>query len=145
MTLLWREDVSHLLASNLNLSKQGLKSNLKRLQRNPELFQMYDDVIREQIELEIVEKIPDLQQFLIKNPTASFLPHMGVFKLNNETTKCRIVFLSNLAENKSNQNNSISHNQAMLSGPNLNQKIATALLKLRFDKYLMCFDLPKPS
>ena len=142
MPLLWREEVAHLLPSNCNLSKQVLGSNLKRLQKDPDKLEMYDNVIKEQLKLGIVEKIADIQQFLAENPNSSFLPHMGVFKLNNETTKCRIVFLSNLVASRP-QKSSISHNQAMLSGPNLNQKITTAILKLRFDRHLLCFDLQK--
>ena len=143
MPLLWREEVAHLLASNLHLSKQVVKSNLKRLTKNPERLKMYDDVIQEQVKLGIIERIANVPQFLEENPTASFLPHMGVFKLNNETTKCRIVFLSNLIAGISNNKSTISHNQAMISGPNLNRKITTAILKMRFDKHLLCFDLQK--
>ena len=51
--------------------------------------------------------------------------------------------MSNLAEKNPRLPQTISHNQAMLSGPNLNRKITTAILKLRFDKYLLCFDLKK--
>ena len=141
MPLLWRGEVSHLLASNYNLALQILRSNLKRLQGNPVRLQMYDSVIKEQVGMGIVEQIPNLKQFLTENPTASFLPHMGVFRMSNETTKCRIVYLSNLAEKLASC--SISHNQAMLSGPNLNRKITTAILKMRFDEYILCFDLQK--
>ncbi|XP_064096673.1 uncharacterized protein LOC135208434 isoform X1 [Macrobrachium nipponense] len=68
---------------------------------------------------------------------------MGIFNLDRDTTKCRIVFLSNLCENSSKSNPVISHNQAMWAGPCLNQKISTSLFQIRFDKYLMCFDLKK--
>lgn len=37
----------------------------------------------------------------------------------------------------------VSHNQAMMSGPCLNHKLATTIMKLRFDKNLICFDLKK--
>ena len=56
--------------------------------------------------------------------------------MNKETTKCRVAYLSNLAE--PNDSHPIGHNQAMLSGPNLNRKIMTAILKLRFDKHILC-------
>ena len=79
MPLLWRGDVSHLLASNYNLLLQILKSNLKRLKINPERLQMHDNVVKEQVGMGIVELIPNLTQFLTENPTASFHPHMGVF------------------------------------------------------------------
>ena len=141
MPLLWRSEVAHALASNYYLS-QVLKSNLKRLQ-NTDCLILYDAVIKEKVQLGIVDQVLNLTQFMTENPTASFLSHMGVFKLDRETSKCRIVYLSNLAEKSSTGKGSISHNQAMLSGPNLNRKMTTAVLKLRFDKYLICFDLKK--
>ena len=39
--------------------------------------------------------------------------------------------------------NKISHNMAMLPGPNLNHKITTAVLMNRFDKFLLIFDIEK--
>ena len=44
---------------------------------------------------------------------------------------------------KTSSQEAVSHNQAMLSGPNLNNKITSALLQYRFDKYFLCFDLSK--
>ena len=67
---------------------------------------------------------------------------MAVFKPEKETTKCRVVFLSNLCESNKHKL-SISHNQAMHSGPTLNQKLSSALLQLRFDSYLLTYDLKK--
>ena len=68
---------------------------------------------------------------------------MGVFKPERETTKCRVVFLSNLCERNPSQSVTLSHNQAMLSGPSINQKITTSVLHLRFDSKLLCFDIKK--
>ena len=67
---------------------------------------------------------------------------MGIFKLSRETTKCRVVFLSNLCERMSNSN-ADSHNQAILPGPCLNHNITTSVVLLRFDKFLITFDLMK--
>ena len=85
----------------------------------------------------------NLDQFRTEYPNHSFLPHMGVFKLDRETTKCRIVFLSNLCEADNSKSSSVSHNQAIHSGPNLNQKLSSSLLQLRFDEKLLCFDICK--
>ena len=141
MPILWHEQASHLLGNNKNLSLSILKTNLKKLERNPDKLAMYDEVIKEQATAGIIEKIENLPEFLKEHPNSSFLPHMGVFRPENETTKCRVVMLSNLKENG--KENQISHNQAMLSGPNLNHKISTALNKIRFDKFLFSFDIKK--
>ena len=50
--------------------------------------------------------------------------------------------MSNLYD-KNSVDPKISHNMAMHSGPNLNQKLTTSLMLLRFDKNLLCFDLKK--
>jgi len=68
---------------------------------------------------------------------------MGVFKLGRETTKCRIVFLSNLCERDKSRNITVSHNQSIHSGPDLNGKLATSILQLRFGSHLLCFDIVK--
>ena len=61
--------------------------------------------------------------------------------MDKETSKCRVVLLSNLVQKGTKP--AISHNQAMLCGTNLNSKISTAITKLRFDSYLMIFDIKK--
>ena len=105
---------------------------------------MYDAVIKDQVVLGIMEQVHDLQQFPADNPNASFLPHLGVFRLDHQRTKCRVVYLSNPTEKNNKSSPSTSHNQALLSGPNLNRKKNTiGILKVIFDIFLLCFDLQK--
>ena len=141
--LLWNSDVAHLLGKNFNLSKSILLSNLRKLKDKPEFLHLMDDVFKEQVELGIIERISDLDEFMTINPSHSFLPHMGVFKLKRETTKCRIVFLSNLCGNIRSQSMTVSHNQAIHSGPDLNGKLSSSILQLRFGLKLLCFDVIK--
>ncbi|XP_068207392.1 uncharacterized protein [Palaemon carinicauda] len=101
-----------------------------------------DKVFKEQESMGIIERINNLPEFIREHPNHSFLPHMGIFKMDRETTKCRIVYLSNLCQQDSSKP-SISHNQAIYSGPNLNQKLSSAILHLRFGQKLLCFDLCK--
>ena len=136
MPLLWNSKVSQLLGKNFNLFMIILKSNLKKLQKNPTRLKLMDEAIKEERN-NIIEIIENLDQFLQEHPEASFLPHMGVFKLNRETTKCRVVFLSNLCEKGPAKVQTISHNQAIHAGPCLNQKLSSVLLHLRFDKHLV--------
>ena len=144
MPLIWNTKVDHLLGTNRNLALQILKSNFKKLSRDgKDRLKMIDQNFKEQRELGIIEKIGDLDKFLEENPRHSFLAHMAVFKPDRDTTKCRVVYLSNLCEKDPSKAVTLSHNQAMLSGPCLNQKITTALLHLRFDTKLLCFDVRK--
>ena len=140
--LLWNSKYQHMLSDNYNLSKKMLLSSRKKLLKNETNLLLMNDVVRELENLEVIEKINNIEQFRAENPYSSFLAHMPIIKPNKETTKCRMVFLSNLCE-KFNDERNISHNQAMLSGPCLNQKLSVALLLLRFDEKLLCFDLKK--
>lgn len=143
MPLLWNGRVSHRLASNFNLAKAVLKGNFRKLQSNELYLKMYNESILEQFNNGIIERIEDVPSFLREHPNASFLAHMGVFKLSRESTKCRVVYLSNLCEKDPRNPMTISHNQAMYSGPNLNKKISTSIIKLRFDSFLLNFDIAK--
>ena len=120
MPLLWRTDVSHLLGRNYKLAKAILDSNFKKLIKKPSYINLMDESFKEQVKLGILEPIPDLEGFMQENPGYSFLAHMGVFRLKRETTKCRVVYLSNLCGNDSGLPVTVSHNQAMHSSPSLN-------------------------
>ena len=141
MPLAWNDRNYHLLSNNFQLCKQILSSTHKKLQKDPTKLAMYDAVFKEQLDMGIIEKICDVDEYLKLHPECSFMSHMGVFRMEHDSTKCRVVFLSNLCERKNGKG--FSHNQVMLPGPCLNQKMITAVTLLRFDKYLITFDLRK--
>lgn len=141
--LLWQTANSHLLANNFNLCQKVLHSILKKVNKITGGLEMVDNVIKEQIESNVVERIEDLSEFLLQNHDSSFLAHMPVFKLSRNSTKCRVVYLSNMAEKARGKGFSVSHNQAMMTGPCLNRKLETSVSLLRFDPLLLIFDLQK--
>ena len=143
MPLLWNSKVAHFLGTNYNLSYKILHSNLKKLSRIENGLKLTDAVFRDQEESGVIERIHDLKQFRLDNPQCSFLPHMSVMKPERETTKCRVVYLSNLCEKNGTDNVTLCHNQVIHSGPNLNKKLTTSLLLLRFDKFVLTFDIKK--
>ena len=142
MPLPWRQEALHLLGTNYWLAKKILNSNLKKVQNNSDKLKIIDNVFQEQIESGIIEKIPNVQEYVKCNPDSNFLAHMAVFRPGSISTKCRVVFLSNLNE-KSADKDSLSHNQVLHAGPSLNQKITTALMHLRFGEYMLTYDLKK--
>ena len=107
-----------------------------------ENFKLIQDNVNELENLGIIQRIHDFNEYLREHPTHSFLPHTYVFKPDNETTKIRMVFMSNLSENFPN-NKVVSNNMAMHSGPTINSKLTTSLILLRFDPKLLIFDLKK--
>lgn len=82
MPLLWNSKISHLLGQNYNLSYTILMSNLKKLKENSKFLQLMDETLKEQENLGIIERIDNLEQFKLDYPKHSFLPHMGIFKLD---------------------------------------------------------------
>jgi len=132
---LWKNDLQHLLSHNYRLALSILNSNKKRLSNSKLLA--YDSVVRDQFEEGMIERV-DLEKER-RNVEVSYLPHSAVFKEESNSTKLRVVFLSNLKENQSN----LSHNQISSPGVCLNHKLQIALTLLRFDKFLFTFDLRK--
>ena len=140
MPILWNSKVKHLLADNRRLAEKVLMSNFKKFGSYPGKFKMIDNNIRELENLKIIEKVDNMSEFIKDNPTFAYLPHNSIFKMNNETTKVRTVFMTNLAEKA---NNGLSLNQVTHAGPTINQKLLTSLILLRFDRKLLCFDVVK--
>ena len=133
---LWNKKVEHLLPNNFNLSSNLLHSITNKL--SDDKITLYNNAIKQQIEEGIIVPVDDLAQ-LKKDKTVSFLPHNAVFKPNAESTKCRIVLMSNLCEKR--RGNSLSHNQISLPGPQLNSKLFLTLTLYRFNKYLIICDI----
>ncbi len=131
--------MKHLISQNYHLAYKILLLNIKKLKLSPKKLQQYDEVIREQETDDIIEIVPDIPS-LLKESSVAFLAHNGVFRNEADTTKCRIVFLSNLKEKS---RDGLSHNETSSSGSNLNNKLAFALTLLRFDQYLLIFDICK--
>ena len=79
---------------------------------------------------------------MANNPQCSFLASNFVYRMNKQSTKCRMVFMSNLSE-KSNPPYTLSHNQISHHGYSCNQKLTSALLHLRFGEKMLTFDAKK--
>ena len=138
MPLLWNESSSHLLGSNEKLALAILNSIRNILDRN-QLCQI-QEVFATQVKSGIIAPVDDIDHFKRSYPNHSFLSFMPVFREKAKSTKCRVVFLSNLSQKGS---NSVSHNEAMFSGPTLNHKMSSSLLHLRFQEKICTFDIVK--
>ena len=142
MPLPWNIQCKDKLGVNFNLSRKILEGNMKKLIKDNKM-DAYDAVFKEQEKLGIIERIEDVEGYMTKNPDCSFLPHTGVFKMDRETTKVRILYLSNLCEKSPDRPEAVSHNNALLPGPCLNSKLSTSLLQARFDETILIFDISK--
>ncbi|XP_068246865.1 uncharacterized protein [Palaemon carinicauda] len=136
MPLLWNPRVSHLLGHNFNISEKILSSLQRKLQGNLDYkLKQINMIFKEQADAGIIDRIENLDQFKKEHPESSFMPFMGIFKPDRETTKCRVVFLSNLSDK-----GSMNRNQTMHASPTLNQKLSTSIINLRFGSKLCCFE-----
>ena len=142
MPLLYNSKVKHMLARNDRLAQAVLSSTRKKYAREPDKLKMMDETIKDLESRGVIEKVDNVQTLLEEDPTCSFLGHKPIFKMERTTTKCRMVFLSNLCE-KIRGKQALSHNEVMESGPCLNFKLSSALIQARFGKNLLCFDLKK--
>ena len=73
-----------------------MKSQLKRLGKEPDLLKEYDVIIKEQVELGIVEPLAELE----KTNKVHYLPHQAVIRKDAVTTKVRIVYDASSKESK---------------------------------------------
>ena len=134
---LWDHKVIHRLPRNFNLAKSVLKSVFKKYKNDKEKIFQYNRVIQDQLDAGVTERVDDPE--ILEN--VSYMPHNAVFRENTETTKCRVVFLSNLCEKQSPLN--LSHNQVSLPGCDLNNKLPVTATLYRFNKFIFIFDLEK--
>lgn len=131
---LWNDKVKHCLPNNYRLAKSILNSTYKKYKNDHSKLVQYDGVIKDQIENKIIEEVSD--ETNLEN--VSFLAHNAVFRPQADSTKCRVVLLSNLCEKG---NGNLSHNQISHPGPQLNSKLLTVATLYRFNKYLMITDI----
>ena len=66
-----------------------LKSLLKRLEQNSEIFKAYDQVTKDQLVNNVIEKVSENQG---ENLKEFFLSYRPVIKQNAESTKLRVVY-----------------------------------------------------
>ena len=105
-----------------------------KLQKSPELLEIYDNIIRNQLTEGINEKV---DENIPPNVPEFYLPHKPVIQENAESTKVHIVYdASARADNQSK-----SLNDYLEPGPNLQNQIWKMLLRTRFIPVAICGDL----
>ena len=126
-----------ILPDNYENAVLRLKSNLKRLNNQPEVLQEYDSIIQEQLKAGIIEKvnadeIPEVSK-------THYIPHHPVIRKQALSTKLRIVYD---ASNRLNSN-SPSLNDILYVGPLLTPLILDILLRFRAKRIGLVADVEK--
>ncbi|XP_055527696.1 uncharacterized protein LOC129720267 [Wyeomyia smithii] len=103
----------------------------KRLERNPELRQQYNDFIREYEDLGHCREVKEAED--PGNMDTYYLPHHAVLRPSSSTTKCRVVFDASAKMDPS----KLSLNEVLQVGPVVQNGIFS--ITLRFRKYAYAF------
>ena len=130
----WKEGHDK-LPDNYANSLGRMKSQLKRLSKEPELLEEYDAIIKEQVELGIVEPVAELEKANIVH----YLPHQAVISKDAVTTKVRIVYDASSKESKL----GTSLNDCLHVWPPLNPLLYSILLRFRENRIARVGDIEK--
>ena len=129
----WKPD--HDLPDNYQLAKGRLTSLLRRLRRDPDTLEKYDEVIQKQLKAGIIEVVPQDTD----STKCHYLPHHSVSSPGSATTKLRIVYDGSAKTNAANS----SLNDCLYRGPVLLQDLAGILLRFRLQRVAITADIEK--
>ena len=115
----WKESAPK-LHDNYQMAVKRLENTEKRLRKNPEVAEMYEQTIEKYVEKGYVQKVTESSP-----ETKWFLPHFPVIRPERDTTKVRIVF------DASAKQDGISLNDTMYQGPKLQNDLFDVLLRFR--------------
>ncbi|XP_071648512.1 uncharacterized protein [Temnothorax longispinosus] len=106
----------------------------RKFQREPELYKLYSEFMREYIDLNHMSKVTGDARI----PNPAYLPHHGVLRESSTTTKLRVVFNAS-----SKTTSGISLNDTLMKGPNLQDSIINIMLRFRLHAVAITTDLRK--
>lgn len=136
VSLPWKNNISDPLPSNFEISVNRLQSLFLRLKSKPELLQQYDQIFREQLAANVIEKVPPNQ---INDAGAHYLCHFGVVRNDRETTKLRIVFDGSAKSSKQ----SLSLKERLEVGENSMPLLFDTLMRFRAQPIVLTADIEK--
>ncbi len=130
----WKEGHPE-LPTNYPTSLRRLKSQVARLEKEPEVLWEYAAIIKDQLETGVIERVVELE----KAGKVHYLPHQAVIRKEATTTKVRIVYDASSKEKKS----GTSLNDCLHVGPSLNPLLYDILLRFRENRIALVGDIEK--
>ena len=134
VSLPWKAGPGHLPLNYINCVAR-LKSQVKKLKQDREIFQKYNHVILEQLDSGVVSRVAELED----TGKVSYLPHSAVVRDNVETTKVSVVYDASCED----KNRKISLNDCLPVGPSLTPLNFDILLRFRQLKVALVGDIAK--
>ena len=105
-----------------NDSNNRLASTVKRLKENLETMTKYNDIVKDQVKMDIIQKI---YHNTVKVEIKHYIPHYGVIKSNSCTTKLKVVYDASAKARKTN----LSFNKSLYQGRLILENLRSLLLK----------------
>ena len=130
----WKEGHPE-LPSNYATSLRRLKTQVARLEKEPEVLMEYASIIQDQLEAGIIERVVELE----KAPKVHYLPHQAVIRKESSTTKVRVVYDASSREGKV----GTSLNDCLHVGPSLNPLLFNILLRFRENRVVLVGDIAR--
>ena len=130
----WKEghDTLH---SNYELSLSRMKSQIRKLRKEPEVLEEYNAVMKEQLDSGVIETVTQLE----KAEQVHYIPHLVVVCREASTTKVRVVYDASAKIGKE----GTSLNDCLHVGPSLNPLLFDILLRFREKRVALIGDIEK--
>ena len=112
-----------------------MKSQLRRLKKEPELLKECDPITTEQVEQGIIELVAALE----KVGRTHYLPHQAVIHKDAVTTRIHIIYDASSKECKG----GTSLNDCLHVGPSLNPLLYSILVRFRENRIALVGDIEK--
>ena len=134
----WKQDCPS-IPSDYQLCEKRLRSLHRKMLHQPELLREYDQIIQQQIQDGIVERVPDEETDNTDKESVHYLPHHGVVRQDRETTKLRIVYDGSAKPS----DRDYSLNDCLETGPNFIPQLFDTLVKFRWHRIGLTADIEK--
>ena len=130
----WKEERPD-LPDNKALALGRLQSLVKKMKKNPQLIQKYDEIIEDQLKRGVIEQVKSESN----SSTKHYIPHHAVVNPTKETTKVRVVYDASAKCKPENK----SLNECLYRGPILLQNLSDILSRFRLHRIAMIADKEK--
>ena len=135
VALPWKPERAE-LHDNYRVAKKRFEGLKKRLKKDVTFYSRYNEVVEDYLQQNIAEDVP--KDNASADNVQYYLPHHAVVREDKVTTKLRVVF-----DASSHEDGSLSLNDCLLTGPNLNPDLLSVLIKFRKHEIAFMADIKK--
>ena len=123
------------LPTNHALAMGRLRSFVSKIKRQPELMQKYDNIIQEQVDRGVIEKIDRF----IQDGEKHYLSHHAIITPQKPTTKVRVVYDASAKSIEAHK----SLNECLYRGPVMINDLCGILIRFRLHTIALVADIEK--